>query len=177
MRYGSGAATILLLAALYGPSALAEEEPTSGLESPVQEDRVEYGTADREQFHVVGLGENGFLVVYAEKSGDEGRTWRLHLHDADFEVCWTAVHPWQSKQEFFAHDVDSSSVYLLLVCKNSFELLEIDRRIRNMNRVLRLIPRLLRIPPSEILRLRWNPFHGYLERRTLEFLGNDQLVF
>jgi len=33
---------------------------------------------------------------------------------------------------------------------------------------------LLRIPPSEILRLRWNPFYDYLERRTLEFVGNDQ---
>ena len=30
---------------------------------------------------------------------------------------------------------------------------------------------LLRISPSDILRLRWNPFHEYLERRTLEFLG------
>ena len=30
---------------------------------------------------------------------------------------------------------------------------------------------LLRISPSDILRLRWNPFHDYLERRTLEFLA------
>ena len=33
---------------------------------------------------------------------------------------------------------------------------------------------LLRISASSILRLRWNPFHDYLERRTLEFLmSND----
>jgi alpha-beta hydrolase superfamily lysophospholipase len=30
---------------------------------------------------------------------------------------------------------------------------------------------LLRISPSDILRLRWNPFHEYLERRTLEFIA------
>jgi len=30
---------------------------------------------------------------------------------------------------------------------------------------------LLRISASDILRLRWNPFHEYLERRTLEFLA------
>ena len=127
MRYGPEAATILLLAAVYGPSAHAEEEATSGLESPVQEDRVEYGTADRERFHVVGLGRSGFLVVYAEESVDQGRTWKIHLHDADFEVRWTGVHARQRKQELLAHDIDSSSVYLLLVRKNKFELLEIDR--------------------------------------------------
>jgi len=30
---------------------------------------------------------------------------------------------------------------------------------------------LLRISASDILRLRWNPFHDYLEKRTLEFLA------
>lgn len=33
---------------------------------------------------------------------------------------------------------------------------------------------LLRISPSDILRLRWNPFHEYLERRTLEFVTEPQ---
>ncbi len=30
---------------------------------------------------------------------------------------------------------------------------------------------LLRVPASDILRLRWNPFHEYLEKRMLEFLA------
>ncbi len=29
---------------------------------------------------------------------------------------------------------------------------------------------LLQVPPSAMLRLRWNPFYSYLERRTMEFL-------
>ncbi len=29
----------------------------------------------------------------------------------------------------------------------------------------------LQIPPSEILRLRWNPFYPYVEGRLLSFLG------
>jgi alpha-beta hydrolase superfamily lysophospholipase len=32
---------------------------------------------------------------------------------------------------------------------------------------------LLRVPASDILRLRWNPFHEYLEMRTIEFLGSS----
>jgi hypothetical protein len=29
----------------------------------------------------------------------------------------------------------------------------------------------LKVSPTAMLRLRWNPFYPYLEQRTLEFLG------
>ena len=32
----------------------------------------------------------------------------------------------------------------------------------------------LRVSPGDMLRIRWNPFYSYLERRTLEFFGLDR---
>ena len=39
------------------------------------------------------------------------------------------------------------------------------------NVVLRGERGMLIVSTSDLMRLRWNPFHGYLEKRTVDFVG------
>ena len=132
MRRHANVSGLMLLGALSGPAAVADDlEARTEAASPVQADRLEFITKDRAQFHVIPLGENGFLVAYAEDTPDGARSWVVRCYDATFQERWSTAHTGHRKQYLRGRGVDSDTGYLLLVRDrlggDEFELIKLNR--------------------------------------------------